>query len=155
MQTTAGLWIDHRRAVIVIVSDTGEEITRITSSIEKQLRRSGRFSPRATYESGGAAGSNLRERQYRGQPADFYDEIIARFAPANTVLIFGPGEAKNELQKRIEKTSGAARIASLETVGEMTDDEIVEKVRNQFRAGNKSPAPGWDTTPPENIDCEG
>lgn len=28
MKTNAGLWIDHRQAIVVIVSATGEEITR-------------------------------------------------------------------------------------------------------------------------------
>jgi hypothetical protein len=43
MKTQVGVWIDHRKAVIVVVTDTGEEIRLIISQTEKQLRRAGGF----------------------------------------------------------------------------------------------------------------
>ena len=155
MQGIAGLWIDHRQAVIVTISDKGEKTHRITSSMEKQLRRSGRFRPRSTYKSRGVAAGSSREREFRGQPADYYDEIVACISAANTILIFGPGDAKDELKKRIERNARDKRMVCVETAGEMTDGQIAEKVRKQFRVGNKSPAPTWDTTPPEDMNCEG
>jgi hypothetical protein len=42
MMTTAGLWIDHRKAVIVIVSDKGEEALEIKSNVEQQLSMAGK-----------------------------------------------------------------------------------------------------------------
>ena len=41
MRTKVGLWIDHRKAIIVAITDEGEEIELIISKVEKQLRRSG------------------------------------------------------------------------------------------------------------------
>ena len=41
MKKEVGLWIDHRKAVIVVTTDKGEEIKLIVSKVEKQLRRSG------------------------------------------------------------------------------------------------------------------
>ena len=41
MKKEVGLWIDHRKAVIVVITDKGEEIKLIVSKVEKQLRRSG------------------------------------------------------------------------------------------------------------------
>jgi len=41
MKTTVGVWIDHRKAVIVAVTNKGEETRLIISKAEKQLRRSG------------------------------------------------------------------------------------------------------------------
>ena len=155
MQTTAGIWIDHRQAVIVTISDDGEVKKRITSSIEKQLRRSGRSRPRPTYKSRGAAAGNARELEYRSQPADFYDEIIACLAAATTILIFGSGEAKDELLHRIEQKADVKRTVRLERTVRMTEDEILRRVRKQFRVGRKSPAPTWDATPPEDMNCEG
>jgi hypothetical protein len=38
MKKQAGLWIDHRKAVIVIVSEAGEEIQEVTSNMEKHVR---------------------------------------------------------------------------------------------------------------------
>ena len=38
MKKQAGIWIDHRKAVIVIISEAGEEIKVITSNMEKHVR---------------------------------------------------------------------------------------------------------------------
>ena len=36
-----------------------------------------------------------------GHLANYYDELIACIGDAETILIFGPGEAKRELKKRM------------------------------------------------------
>ena len=41
MKTKVGLWIDHRKAIVVTVTDKGEEMGLIISMVEKQPRRSG------------------------------------------------------------------------------------------------------------------
>jgi hypothetical protein len=39
MRTTVGSWIDHRKAVIVAVSEKGEETRETESDVEKQPGR--------------------------------------------------------------------------------------------------------------------
>jgi hypothetical protein len=51
MKTTVGLWIDHRRAVIVAVTDKLEEIKLIISKVEKQAGRSGGVRSKTSYQS--------------------------------------------------------------------------------------------------------
>jgi hypothetical protein len=51
MRTKVGLWIDHRKAIIVAVSDKGEEVGLIVSKVEKQLQRSGDSPLKGRYES--------------------------------------------------------------------------------------------------------
>jgi hypothetical protein len=58
MKSAAGLWIDHREAVIVIVTEEGEETKRITSNMEKHVR----FSGGSRSEEGGA--DDQRDRQF-------------------------------------------------------------------------------------------
>jgi len=41
MSKQAGLWIDHRKAVIVLITDQGEEVKTITSDMEKHVRFTG------------------------------------------------------------------------------------------------------------------
>jgi len=52
---------------------------------------------------------------------------------AESILIFGPGEAKGELRKRLEKDNLGGRIVAIETVDKMTDRQIAAKVRQYFR----------------------
>ena len=52
----------------------------------------------------------------------------------NTTLIFGPGEAKTELKKAIERAKTLkGRIRSVEAVDKMTKGQIVAKVREYFK----------------------
>ena len=50
MKTRVGLWIDHRKAIVVAVTDKGEEIRVVISHVEKQPRRSGDSPPKGPYE---------------------------------------------------------------------------------------------------------
>ena len=51
MRTKVGLWIDHRKALIVAVTDKGEEIRLIISKVEKPPGRSGGIRHTTPYES--------------------------------------------------------------------------------------------------------
>jgi hypothetical protein len=47
--------------------------------------------------------------------------------------IFGPGEAKGELKKRLERNKLGERIVGIETIDRMTDRQIAAKVRQYFQ----------------------
>ncbi|WP_341529999.1 hypothetical protein WKK05_12210 [Nostoc sp. UHCC 0302] len=47
-------------------------------------------------------------------------------------MIFGPGEAKDELKKRLEENNLGRHIVGIETVDKMTDHQIAAKIRQQF-----------------------
>jgi hypothetical protein len=132
MNTVAGLWIDHREAVIVILSDKGQETKRIKSDVEKQLRRSGRSPSEGPYEAQMVPADDSREREYAGELADYYDEVISCLRPAEEIMVFGPGEAKGELRKRIERNKLDLRITSFEASDKMTEPQIAAKVRGHY-----------------------
>ena len=58
--------------------------------------------------------------------------VIARIREAEAVLIFGPGEAKRELEKRIAHEKAKVQIVGVETTDKLTDRQIATKVRNYF-----------------------
>jgi len=62
----------------------------------------------------------------------YYDAVIASIGDAESILIFGPGEAKGELNKRLKRNKLGGRIAGVETVDKMTDRQIAAKVRQRF-----------------------
>lgn len=132
MKTAVGLWIDHRKAVIVAVTDKGEEIGLIISKAEKQLRRSGDSPLKGSYESSQVPASDSRQRTLTGHLNIYYDTVIASIRDAESILIFGPGDAKGELKKRLIRNNLGGRIVGIETVGKMTDRQIAAKVRQHF-----------------------
>lgn len=139
MKTMAGLWIDHREAVIVMVTRKGRETKRIRSNVEKQLRRSGRSPSGERFESQMVPADDSKEREYGGQLARYYDEVIACLHPAEAIMLFGPGEAKGELRKRIQRNKLDLRITHFETTDKMTERQVLQKVRQHFLPALKTP----------------
>jgi len=127
----AGLWVDHREALIVVLSKTGEETKRIQSNVQKQLRRTGDPSI-GRFEYQEVPADDSQQRAYSGYLARYYDEIVAYLRDAGAVLIFGPGEAKGELKKRFENGQAGARLVTTETTDKMTEPQIVAYVRHHF-----------------------
>ena len=127
MNGQAGIWIDHRAAFIVFVDEGDEETKRITSDVEKHVR----FSGRAASEEGSA--DDQRDKQFAAHLASYYDEVIAHVRDAESILLFGPGEAKGELEKRLTSKGLGERIVGIETTDKMTDRQIVARVREHFR----------------------
>lgn len=132
MKTKVGLWIDHRKATVVTITEKREEIKEIISEVEKQPRRSGDSPLKGTYESRQIPADNSRQRTLTGELNIYYDEVIAYIRDAESILIFGPGEAKNELKERLERNKLGGRIVGIETVDKMTDSQILAKIRQHF-----------------------
>ena len=133
MKTKVGLWIDHKKAIVVAVTSKGEEIGLIISKAEKQLRRSGDSPLKGPYDPLQVPASDSRQRRLTGHLNIFYDAVIASIRDAEAILIFGPGDAKDELKKRLKKNNLGGRIAGLETADKMTDRQIAAKVRKYFQ----------------------
>jgi hypothetical protein len=128
MKKQAGLWIDHRKAVIVIVTEQGEEIKHITSNMERHVRFTG-----GTASEDGST-EDVRDRQFGNRLNSYYDGVVAIIRGADSIQIFGPGEAKSELKKRLEHEGLKGHILAIETADKMTDRQIAAKVRERFPA---------------------
>ena len=124
MKKAVGLWIDHRKAVIVSVTDKGEETSLIKSDMEKHVRYSG-----ATQED---SAEDQRDTRFTGHLNKYYDHVISSIRDAESILILGPGEAKVELQKRLEREALSGRVVGIETVDKMTNRQIAARVRQLF-----------------------
>jgi hypothetical protein len=127
MKSEIGLWIDHRQAVIVVVTEAGEETKRIISNMEKHVRFSSGSSEDGSQE-------DVRDRQFENHLNSYYAEVIAVIRDADSIQIFGPGEAKGELEKRLKHEGLQGRIVGIETMDKMTDRQIAAKVREHFHA---------------------
>jgi stalled ribosome rescue protein Dom34 len=122
MQKTVGLWIDHKKAVVVFVDGRETETKLISSEIEKHHRQSGVATP----------ADDIRQRELTGHLNRFYDEVVDGLRDAESILILGPGEAKGELSKRLEKDNLSRRIVGIKTSDKLTDKQIVALVRGYF-----------------------
>ena len=127
MKRQAGLWIDHREAIVVFVGDNAEDTKRIESGVEKHVRFSG------GNESEDGSADDQRDRQFAGHLTRYYDDVIWSIRDAQSILLFGPGEAKGELARRLAAKGLSGRIVGTETADKMTTPQIAAKVRGYFR----------------------
>jgi hypothetical protein len=132
-QKRVGLWIDHRKAVIVTLTDTNEgpQIKQVISHLENDTRPAAGWSA----HSGQDFRSNAEDRQERrfvGHLDRYYDEVISAVRDVRSIFVFGPGKAKIELKKRIEDKGPKGRKVVIEAADEMTDPQIAARVRQHF-----------------------
>lgn len=132
MKKEIGLWIDHREAILVILTEGKEEILHITSKDERHIRYSGRSHSKTPEGLKEVTAEDQRDRKFANHLNQYYDEVIAAVHGADTIQIFGPGEAKGELKKRIARDGLKAHILVVETTDKMTDRQIAAKVREHF-----------------------
>jgi hypothetical protein len=129
MKKEIGLWVDHREAVIVELTEKGEQITRIKANADKQIRFAG-----GSRKDGLQTTESIRGKKLDAQLGKYLENIIVQIRDAESIQIFGPGEAKIELAKRLEKDGLKEQIVAIETTDNMTDNQITAKVRERFQA---------------------
>ena len=134
MKARAGLWIDHGKAVAVALTDHGEEIRLVISPISRQLRRAGDSPLKGSFEPQKAPASDRRERALKQQLNLYYDAVIAAIRDCSALVVFGPGEAKIELRKRLRKHRLGDKLLTVESADKMTDRQVAARVRKFFGA---------------------
>ncbi len=132
MKKAVGLWIDHRKAVIVAVTDQGDTTSLIVSRVEKQRGRVAGVRSTAPFASRLVPADDRQESSFRQHLATYYDAVVASVRDAEAILIFGPGEAKLELEQRLARGRLGGRIVGIETADKLTDRQIEAKVRLRF-----------------------
>jgi len=142
MKKYVGIWLDHREAFIVsltkehtALTSNPEMIERIESDVERRVRLSGGSRTRRTpYGPQEISVDSKAEDRFKMQIRQYYRQIMLRLTDADRILIFGPGEAKVELKKEIEKSRDlAAKIKKVEAADKMTQKQIAAKVRAFFK----------------------
>jgi hypothetical protein len=126
--------MDHRQALIVHLSELGDDTRLITSHVETQPRRSGQSPLHAPYESQQVPADDSHQRELTGHLNIYYDAVIASIRDADAILLLGPGEAKRELAKRLARRHLASRIVGIETTDKMTRRQVAAVVRDRFSA---------------------
>jgi hypothetical protein len=135
MNHKVGVWIDHKRAVIVRVSAEGVTATAVDSGIGPHGRRgrAGYAAPDAP-RAGGAEKNH--EERYRRHLERYFDEVIDGLDQPEALLILGPGRAKLQLRERLGRSATLSeRIVGVEDTDARTDPQIVAKVTERLETG--------------------
>jgi hypothetical protein len=134
MSRQVGIWIDHTKAVIV--SSSPERITAMTVEADAgpPTRHEGQAEDPAPGVRRNGPGEKRFERRFSERLDRYYGEVIGQLGEPNALLIFGPGEAKLQLEERLKRYKALpACVVEVETTDKLTDPEIVAKVRKHYK----------------------
>lgn len=129
-----GVWMDKEKAHIITISDNTEEMTTVYSEIE-------------SYHIGGGSGSRMK-----GGPQDvvqdskylerekhsfkvYFKEIVAFLKDADAIVIFGPAEAGEKFNKKLQKkyTTIGNKVRAVIRADSMTTNQTRALVRDYFK----------------------
>ena len=134
MNTRVGIWIDHRKAVIVSASADRVTVKTLESKVGPHSRYSGRAG--STMPEGGPqdeGGEKRYEERYGQRLEQYYDEVISHLGRPEALLILGPGEAKLQLEERLGHSKALSKcIVEIEPADKLTDPQIVAKVKEHY-----------------------
>ena len=131
MATKAGVWIDHKQAIVVLVTDAGQEIKKIALDIGQLVQSAGGARNEFVAE-------DKLERKVENHCKDYYDDVIAAIRGTDWLLILGPGEAKGEFSKHIKAKKLRGLTVEVETTDKMTDRQLAAKVGAHFAPASAS-----------------
>ena len=136
MNRNIGLWIDHKNAYL-IWHDKGK-VEVIPSNVPPRTRSSGGARIGGRYNQ--RVDSELRYNdRYKNQLNKYYLQVISTLQDADSILLMGPGKAKLELEKAMEKRKDLhKRLLKVETAGKMTMNQMVAHVRRFFARMKKT-----------------
>lgn len=124
MSHEVGVWIDHKKAVIVSIA-AGHVTTR---TLESEVGPHPHYS--GSQEGGG---ERKYEERHNLRLDQYYDDVISQIGQPDALLLFGPGEAKLQLKDRLGRShASSARIAAVESTDKLTDPQIVTKVKEYY-----------------------
>ncbi len=102
MKTKVGVWIDHRKAIIVAVTEKGEKMSFII------------------------------QRPPMGKINIYYDAVIACIRDEESIQLFGSDETNAEFKKYLETNDLGERIVGMVTVDTITEPQMVAQIRRHF-----------------------
>ena len=116
MKKEVGLWVDHRKAVIVTIENDNEIVNIILSTLEKHTRFSSGSHSDSPNDVNGSTAEDIRDRQFNLHLKKYYSEIAFNIREADSIFIFGPGEAKVEFASFLKNEKLGNKITTIESV---------------------------------------
>jgi peptide subunit release factor 1 (eRF1) len=114
----------------------GEEVEVLESDVEKHVREAGGSPASTPYGAQDTAAGDRTDRRFQQHLNRFYDRLIDTVKDADGIVIFGPGEAKMEFDKRVTDKTLRKSIWGVEAADKMTNPQLAAKVRSYFQSAS-------------------
>lgn len=132
MKVKAGVWIDHKKALLIIFEDNKEKKILVESGIDKVIAPATRLHSGNPYGRGKSRAEDISERDLKNHQDKYLRSVIPYLKGVASILLFGPGQTKKDFGKLIEKSDLQTKIIAVETADRMTDAQFAAKVRKRL-----------------------
>lgn len=128
-----GIWLDHRDAFLILIKGDQTTVEHMESNADSHFRPKGGWKASGTAVAQSVSKEKTVNERHKHELREFYHTLIQKFAKLDTLLIFGPGEAKHELTREIKKIKAPQpRIAAVKTAERLTENQLIAEVKSFF-----------------------
>ncbi|HEY9030743.1 MAG TPA: hypothetical protein VIM93_05230 [Kangiella sp.] len=129
-----GVWIDHREAVLVGVSDKGISTRFFKSGVEEHIDEKRGSRSETPYGPQGVFAEDKADRRNQQILNQYYSEVASGVNNAENLYIFGPAEAKKEFAKYLDSHQHNSKLkVEIQAADKMTETQIIETVKKHFK----------------------
>ncbi|NNF25666.1 MAG: hypothetical protein HKN73_00395 [Gemmatimonadetes bacterium] len=145
MTKRCGIWIDRREAVLIHLDGDRHRVERVESDVEAVARRKGGSAGitskagRSRGKAGGPAGGMddaLPERKIGRRTEQalrrYYQSVEEAAGEVTALVLFGPGQARDELAEIIEAAAPGRKSIWSEPSERLTEPQMVAFVKRFF-----------------------
>ena len=130
----AGVWIDHPKALMVLMTPAGEPTSLTVSKVEKHPQRSGDSPLKGRYAADQVPADDSRQKAAHRGTQRLLRRSDRGSSECRFVHHFWTGRGQGRAEEAALKRKLRGRVAAVETADKMTDRQIAAKVRGHFSA---------------------
>ena len=135
MKKKTGIWVDHKKAIIVSLNGEKENVIEIESNIENAVYHD-KEGNKGTFSGSHHGNSETKfDERKKNQLNDFLKEVIAKIKETDELYVLGPAETKTKLEQKIysEKSFDISKLKSVATAdSNMSVNQIIAMVKKFY-----------------------
>ena len=135
------VWIDAREAIVARWHDDRARLERFESEVPAHRRATGHVRHDPTMRHGGGGSPQSAGEPHRLEHLErFIEEVAARLAPEDVLLILGPGTVHERLERHVSERDahhGRHREIACEASPPLTDRQLIARLREFAGAGTR------------------
>nr|NQU92760.1 hypothetical protein [Bacteroidota bacterium] len=133
MKKQTGIWLDHEKATIITLDSGGYKTNTVESDIvtreriDGERRKFGRFGDQSLRQ------EQQKERRIKKQTSKYLKNLMREIRDVDELVLFGPANMKNELEKQIHnEITLAPKLKAVTTADSMTENQMVAWVKKFY-----------------------
>ena len=133
METKVGIWIDSAKAIIIQLKEGQHTLKEIASQVENRVQHEKEGDKGTFMGKQHVSDEKKFDRRKEQQLERFFEKVLSSIKGVGQLYVFGPGETKTKLAKKITEANELANtLKKVETADSMTQNQVIAQVKAFF-----------------------